>query len=69
MRKLDVGKDRYQYVSGCMDVVFTEEEMVCGNVGGKRQKERLDEARVDLVKRKLKLFCLVFLCRNKLRLK
>ena len=37
MRKLHAGKDRYQYVSGCVDVVFTEEKMVCGNVCGKRQ--------------------------------
>lgn len=68
VRKLDAGKDRYQYVRGCMDVVFSEEEMVCGNVGGKRQKERLDETRVDLVKRKLKNFCLFFVFRNKLSL-
>ena len=42
--------------------------MVCGNVGGKRQKERLDETRVDLVKRKLKNSCLFLVFGNKLSL-
>lgn len=44
IRKLDAGKDRDQYVPGVMDVTFTEEEITASNVGGKRQKERLDDA-------------------------
>lgn len=44
--------DRTQYVCGCMDVVFSKHEMASSNLGGKRQKESLDEGRADLVKRK-----------------
>jgi len=51
--------DRNQYVRGCMDVFFTPQEMAQSNMDGKRKKEKLDEARVDLVKRKLKLLILV----------
>ena len=51
--------DRNQYVRGCMDVFFTPQEMAQSNMGGERKKEKLDEARVDLVKRKLKLLILV----------
>lgn len=44
-----------------MDVAFTEENMTTSNVGKKRQKERLDDAQVDLVKRRLKFLIILFL--------
>lgn len=52
-------KTRGQYVRGCMDALFTPSEMATSNLGGKRKKEKLDEARVHLVKRKLKLLTLL----------
>ena len=52
---------RGQYVRGCMDALFTPSEMATSNLGGKRKKEKKDEARVDLVKRKLKLLALLFI--------
>lgn len=36
-----------------MDALFQPEEMATSNMDGKRKKVKLDEARVDLVKRKL----------------
>lgn len=46
-------RDRSQYLRGCMDVMFTPNEMAVSNIGGKRNKEKLGEAQVHLVKRKL----------------
>lgn len=44
--------DRKTFTCGCMDVLFSTEEMVNSNMDGKRNKDKLDEKRVDLVKRK-----------------
>ena len=44
--------DRKTFTRGCMDALFTTEEMATSNVDGKRNKDKLDEKRVDLVKRK-----------------
>ena len=35
-----------------MDALFTTKEMATSNMDGKRNKDKLDEKRVDLVKRK-----------------
>lgn len=48
-------RDRSQYVRCGMDLLFTREEMAASNLDGKRNKRKLDEARVDLLQRKLKL--------------
>ena len=48
--------DRGQYVHGCMDVLFTPEEMAASNLDGKRNKRKLVGTRVDLLQRKLNLF-------------
>ena len=39
-------RTRGQYVRGCMDALFTPSEMATSNLGGKRQKEKVNEARV-----------------------
>lgn len=44
--------DRKIFICGCMDVFFSIEEMVNFNIDGKRNKDKFDEKRVDLVKRK-----------------
>ena len=44
--------DRKTYTRGCMDALFTTKEMATSNMDGKRNKDKLDEKRVDLVKRK-----------------
>ena len=44
--------DRKTYTRGSMDALFTTEEMATSNMNGKRNKDKLDEKRVDLVKRK-----------------
>ena len=44
--------DRRQYARTCTGVVFSKKEMATSNVGGKRDKDTLDEGRVDLVRRK-----------------
>ena len=43
---------RNSFMRGCMDVVFTEDEMGNSNVAGNRDKRKLDESKVKLVKRK-----------------
>ncbi|XP_067023272.1 uncharacterized protein [Acropora muricata] len=43
--------DRKTYTRGCMDALFTTKEMATSNMDGKRNKDKLDEKRVDLVKR------------------
>ena len=68
--------DRKTYTRGCMDALFTTEEMATSNMDGKRNKDKLGEKRVDLVKRRqvsaniiflfihsficLFIFCLIF---------
>lgn len=44
--------DRKTYTQGCMDALFTTKEMATSNMDGKRNKDKLDEKRVDLVTRK-----------------
>ena len=44
--------DRKAYTRGCMDALFSTEEMATSNMDGKRNKDKLDEKRLDLVKRK-----------------
>ena len=47
-----------------MDALFTTKEMATSNMDGKRNKDKLDEKRVDLVKRKqisAKKFLIIFL--------
>ena len=44
-----------------MDQLFTQEEMAASNIDGKRKKRKLDETRVDLLKRKLKFIIVWFL--------
>lgn len=41
-----------------MDVIFIKDEMVSFNVGGNRNKRKLDEIKVKFVKRKC-VFCSV----------
>ena len=53
--------DRKSFTRGCMDVLFSTEEMATSNVDGKRNKDKLDEKRVDLVKRK-QIPLLIFIC-------
>jgi len=52
--------DRKTFTCGCMDVLFSTEEMVTSNMDGKRNKEKLDEKQVDLVKSKQKLCSYLF---------
>jgi len=47
---------RNQLIRGVMDTIFTEDEMACSNVGGNRNKRKLDETKVKLVKRK-RVYC------------
>ena len=42
--------DRKTFTRGCMDALFTTEEMATSNVDGKGNKDKLDQ--IDLVKRK-----------------
>lgn len=43
---------RNQFIRGAMDAIFTKDEMASSNVGGNRNKRKLDETKVKLVKRK-----------------
>lgn len=54
-------RDRTQYLRCGMDQLFTQEEMAASNIDGKRKKRKLDETRVDLLKRKLKFIIVWFL--------
>lgn len=44
---------RTSFVRGCMDVVFTKDEMVSSNVAGNHDKRKLDKSKVKLVKHKV----------------
>ena len=48
---------RNQLIRGTMDAIFTKDEMATSNVGGNRNKRKLDETKVKLVKRKCVSCC------------
>lgn len=60
LKKIEA-RDRTQYLHCGMDQLFTQEEMAASNIDGKRKKRKLDETRVDLLKRKLKFIIVWFL--------
>lgn len=50
-----------------MDILFIKQEMATSDIGGKMKKKKLDETRVDLIKRKqvsLLLFLFLFIHLN-----
>ena len=48
---------RNQLIRGAMDAIFTTDEMASSNVGGNRNKRKLDQTKVKLVKRKCVSCC------------